>query len=87
MADTTTTPFSKKCEILNDLFLYHSDEEEWEGFDELCNIGLPLAYLIHEGIVKTTPRANLIIDETWGIMLGWMGIEDTGFDSFISLNY
>lgn len=79
---TTNTDYSKQIEILHEVFYNHSDEELFEGFVSFNDLGLPLAHGIHEGIVQSTPRAEELIKETFGLLLSLFGIdEDEGFES------
>ena len=75
------TPFSKKCEILGDLWLNYREDEAFDDFIEYNDLGLPLAYAISNEIVHTAPRAEMLISETFDILLGALGIEDTGFET------
>jgi len=58
------TPFSKKVEILSDLWiLYRNDSEAWSSwlpyFDGIGCVTLPLCYAVHNGIAE-------IIDDSIG---------------------
>lgn len=79
---TTSTDYSKKIEILNDIFLDCRDEERFEEFISFNDLGLPLAHAIYDGIIESTPAAQELIDETFSILLDMFdkGL-DTGFDS------
>jgi hypothetical protein len=51
------TPFSKKVEILSDLWiLYRGDTESWSSwlpyFDGVGAVTLPLCYAVHSGIAE-----------------------------------
>jgi hypothetical protein len=74
------TKFSDRCLILGELWLEHRDEEEFEDLFAYNDLGLPLAYAISEGVVLSTKAAKTLIDETWELFLGHLGIEeDAGF--------
>ena len=82
MSEQVTTPYSSKCAILAELWLNYRNEEEFTDFIEYNDIGLPLAYLLAENIVKSTTMAEQFIDETWSLLLSALGIEeDTGFEA------
>jgi len=78
---TTTTDLASKCDILNDIWINHSDNEWFEDFIEINDLGLPMAYFICNGIVEATPLAVEIIDVTFADLLELLEIEDTGFTS------
>jgi hypothetical protein len=76
---TTTTELASKCDILNDIWINHSNDESFEDFIEINDLGLPMAYFICNGIVEVTPLAEEIIDVTFSDLLELLEIEDTGF--------
>ena len=78
--DKTTD--DNKAYILSDLWMNFRDDEEFQDFVEYNDLGLPLAYAINNGIVKVTPKAQSMIDETFMLLLAGLGIEeDTGYES------
>jgi hypothetical protein len=77
----SNTDFSSKCAILNDVWTNHRSHEFFEEFIETKDLGLPLSYFIHNGIVETTILANAIIDETFADLLELFEYEDEGFTS------
>jgi hypothetical protein len=85
MSDTPTNPFSKKCEILGDLWLNYRASEQFEDFIEYNDIGLPLAYAFSEEIAKPTEIAEKYIDETYSLLLEALELEDELFDSLIEM--
>ena len=85
MAKTSKTSFAKHCEILGELWLEHSDDEEFKEFFEYSNLGVPLAYAIEQELVISTPKAERFIGESFRILLAGMEVEDTGFDSLSEL--
>ena len=86
MSETPTTPFSNKCDILGDLWLNYRNDEEFTDFIEYNDIGLPLAYVIANDIVKSTPLAETFINETFDLLIEALGVEeDIGFDSLDEL--
>jgi hypothetical protein len=79
---TTTTSFSTRCQILAELWLNYRGDETFQDFVEYNDLGLPLAYAIASDIAISTGNAEMLIDETWELFLGALGVEeDTGFDS------
>ncbi len=82
---TTDTDLASKCDILNDIWINHSNNEWFEDFIEINDLGLPMAYFICNGIVEATPLAIEIIDATFEDLLELFEIEDTGFKSLKDL--
>lgn len=86
MSETNTTPFSDRAQILSDLWLNYKGDEEFADFIEYNDLGLPLAYAIDAGIVKTSEMAEKFINETFELLLAGLEIpEDTGFDGLEDL--
>ncbi len=75
------TDFKNKCIILGDLWLNYRGETLFEDFIEYNDMGLPLAYMISEGIAEPTELGSKYVDETWDLFMGAMEIEDTGFEN------
>lgn len=76
MTDSTYPTFSSKCEILADLWYNYRADEQFEDFIEYNDIGLPLAYLITEGIANPTEIASKYIDETYALLVEALGVSD-----------
>lgn len=81
MTEPTTTPYSDKCSILGELWISYRDEEQFEDFISYNDIGMPLAYMIAEGIVDSNNLAEQFILETWDLLLEALDIDDIGFES------
>lgn len=75
-SDSTSTDFSKKCEILDELWMNYRDELALKGFVEYNDLALPLAFAINEGIVETTPQAAGYINETFSLLCQFLQIEE-----------
>jgi hypothetical protein len=75
------TTFENKCLILADLWLNYRNDEQFEDFIEYNDMGLPIAYAIAEGIVKSTEVAEGFINETFDLLLGGLSIEDNDWDN------
>jgi len=58
---------------------------EFQDFIEYNDLGLPLAYAINEGIVKSTDLAEKFIEETFDLFIAGLSIEDTGFENLDDL--
>lgn len=75
----TNTPFSKKCEILGDIYVWEKDTPEFTSLIDDHDIGMPLAYLIHSGIVTAwTEEGETHIDYAWNDMCDTLGKDMDG---------
>jgi hypothetical protein len=81
LTEQRTTPFSKKCEILGDLWMDYRTDEEFQDFIEYNDLGLPLAYAVASDLIEILPIAESYIDETFSLLITSLGLTDTGFDS------
>lgn len=63
----------------------YRDDEEFMDFVEYNDLGLPLAYAITNTIIQPTPQAEAMINETFDLLLGALGFEDTGFENLEEL--
>lgn len=79
------TTQENKASILAELWMNYRDDVEFQDFIEYNDLGLPLAYLLQSGIVKTTDQAEKFIDETFNLLLASLSVEDTGFDTLDDL--
>lgn len=80
-SETQATTFQNKCEILADLWLNYRSDEEFADFIEYNDIGLPLAYVVANEVVKTTAKSTKFIEETFDLLLAGLEIEDEGFET------
>jgi hypothetical protein len=77
MSDTPTNHFSRKCEILADLWLNHKVDNQLADFIEYNDIGLPLAYAFAEDLAKPTELATKYIEETYALLVEALGLSDS----------
>ena len=75
------TSIEKRCEILADLWLQYKDESELSDYMEYNDLGLVLAFSIHEDVVKSTVVAESYINESFDLLLEAMSLEDKGFET------
>lgn len=75
------TTFENKCNILSDLWMQYRFDKQFEDFVSYNDIGLPLGFLVSEELVKPTPQAKAMLEETFELLLAALGREDTGFES------
>lgn len=85
MTENTSTTYSDKVAILADLWLNYRQDEEFQDFVEYNDIGLPLAYVLANEIVKSTDLAEKFVSETFDLLLAGLEIEDTGFETLDDL--
>ena len=85
MTENTSTPYLNKAKILADLWLNYRTDNNFIDFIEYNDIGLPLAYIINEGIVQSTEMAQRFIEETFDLLIEALDVSDTGFDDLDDL--
>lgn len=80
------TSFENRCDILSDLWLEYKDDPQFADFVSYNDLGLPLSFLISEGLVTPSDKATVMVNETFVLLLRSLGIEeDAGFDSLDDL--
>ena len=67
--------FSKKCEILGDLWIEYRDDDNFKDFIEYNDIGLPLAYAVSSELATATPKGELYVNETWDLFIDSLGLD------------
>ena len=86
MAKQGKTSFSTKCAILAEIWSSYREDADFDEFVSFNDLGLPLAYLAHKGIVKvTTSEAKEVIEESFVLLLAHFEIEDLGYKSLQEL--
>jgi hypothetical protein len=73
MTENTSPTFSRKCEILSELWFDYRADEQFQDFIEYNDIGLPLAYCISNAIASPTAVAERYIDETYDLLVEALG--------------
>lgn len=77
----TNTPFSKRVEILNDIYLTQRDTD-LEDFISSNDLGFPAAVLLTLGAVTLTPFGEGYINETFDALCNYLEIDNLGdYDS------
>lgn len=76
------TKYENKISILAELWLNYRDDESLQDFIEYNDIGLPMAYLLANEIVKPGKESEKFIDETFQLLLEGLEVEDSGFETF-----
>ena len=76
------TPFKIRCQILTDTWLNFKEDEDFREFFLVNDYGVPLAYLLNNGVIMTSSSIEDLINETWDEFMIHQETEDTGFNSF-----
>lgn len=80
------TLFDSKVEILAEFMAEYSKEERFAEFVRQENIGLPLAWLLHNDFATDfSPEGREFINHSFRELLKWLDLEDTGFASLADL--
>lgn len=79
------TTFNNKAEILSDLWLNYRKEETFKDFVEYNDLGLPLAYSHSFSLAKLTSEGEMMIEETFDLLLAALDINDEGFETITDL--
>ena len=75
------TTQDNKASILGELWTEYKNDAEFADFMEYNDLGLPLAYAVSNDIVEPTEQSNKFINETFGLLLLVLGVEDQGFET------
>jgi hypothetical protein len=77
-----TTPYDIKYAILSDLWTQYKTDKDMADFFEYNDLGLPLAFMIEQKIVESTPVAQVYIEETFELLVESLGLDpDDEFES------
>lgn len=81
-----STPFSKKCEILNDFYISNASDEYWHDLITMQDLGFPAAVLAVNGGATLTDIGIGFVEETWQALCNELGVDHYGnYDSLESL--
>lgn len=86
----TTTAFAQTTQdaknlILADLWIQERENPDFAEFMAYNDIGLPLAYLLHNDLCKPSKMSQMFIDECFELLLAGLDIEDKGFSRLSQL--
>ena len=70
-----TTPYNTKYAILSNLWTDYKDDKDMADFFEYNDLGLPLAFMIEQKIVESTPVAQVYIEETFELLVESLGLD------------
>ena len=73
--------FENKCAVLSDLWMQYRFDKKFQDFVEYNDLGLPLAFLVEEELVKPASLAKQMIDETYTLLLASLEREDGDYES------
>ncbi len=77
------TPLETQCKIITEMWLNHRNDDDIIPLIQYFDMGFPLAYAFHEGLIKLEPIGEVMISECWEGVLEAFGIDkDTGFETF-----
>jgi hypothetical protein len=68
--------FSKKCEVLAELWMNYRQDEELKDFTEYNDLGLPLAYIGHTELGSINESGKIFIDETYNLFCVALGLDE-----------
>lgn len=74
------TPFSDKCRLLAALWFFYRDNDKndnWQAFFDYADVGLPLAYVLNEGIAVANDESEKMITDTWEVLCQMLNIDPT----------
>jgi len=79
--------FADKTGILGTLWIEFRADEDFSDFIEYNDLGLPMAYMIAEGLVKElTATGESLIDETFNMFCELLEITEEDFDALDDIN-
>jgi len=79
--------FADKAGILGTLWIEFRADEDFSDFIEYNDLGLPMAYMIAEGLVKElTATGESLIDETFNMFCELLEITEEDFDALDDIN-
>jgi hypothetical protein len=79
--ESTPTSFFVRCEILQDLFLNRGKHPDLEDYFEYVDLGLPIAYLLHNDLIQVSEKTVTFVNEAFTLLLTSLEIDDEGFAS------
>jgi hypothetical protein len=80
-----TNDFYNKVSILAELWMNYRDDEHLKDFVEYNDLGLPLAYFLHNELVTGTKQTEMYIDETYSLLIASLDVEDAEYESLDQL--
>lgn len=79
--------YKTKCSILGELWSNYKEDKDFKDFIEYNDLGLPLAYLLAEGLVtEIAPEGQLFVNETFNLFIAALGIKEEELNDDMLLN-
>lgn len=70
--------YQTKCNILADLWQNYRDEKTFKEFIQYNDLGLPLAFLLREGLVEeVTETGQLYVNETFNLFITALEVDES----------
>ena len=69
---------NNKIAVLADLYLHYREDDEFKEFADYNDIGLPIAHLVHTGLVTMNKEGEIYIEETYDLLISAMGVDPEG---------
>jgi hypothetical protein len=80
------TAFEDKAGLLGELWINYKEDEDFKDFIAYNDLGLPLAYMLAEGLVaEATPLGIQYIEETFDLFITAMEISEEDIPDGIDL--
>jgi hypothetical protein len=79
--------FANKAGILGQLWIEFRGDEDFTDFIEYNDLGLPMSYMVAEGLIKEcSPTGESLIEETFNMFCELLEITDEDFDILDEIN-
>jgi hypothetical protein len=79
--------YKTKCTILADLWMNYREDKEFQDFIEYNDLGLPMAYMLYEGLVEEiTESGQIYINETFNLLITALNINENEIEDGTSLD-
>lgn len=85
MAEPIKNSFANKCNCLADLWMGYRGDPEFKDFVSYNDLGLPLGFLVSEGLVEPAPLAKSMVEESYELLLASLDREDGDYESIDDL--
>jgi len=79
--------FADKAGILGQLWIEFRADEDFTDFIEYNDLGLPMSYMVAEGLIKEcSPTGESLIEETFVMFCELLEITEDDFDALDEIN-
>ena len=79
------TSFDNRCKILSEFWLSAKTDFLYSEFISANDLGLPLAFSVHNKIIESNPEVSDYINETWDLFLDYLEEKDRGYTALEEL--